>query len=232
MLQRRDILFGVPLIAAAGAAQALKPRNRLNFLGDKKLEDVVPLSFAGWEVIPSNAIVLPEVREGSLASELYDQQLGRLYVSDTRRPVMLVMAYGNTQSDLLQLHRPEACYSAVGFEISQSRRTDIPVATTSLPARELLATSNDRIEPVLYWTRIGDFLPTSGNEQRLMKLRTEMQGYVADGILVRMSTVGEGTAEEFADLRIFAAEMLKASKPSGLAALVGRPTAEAIKAAA
>jgi len=232
MLRRRDILLGVPMIGAAGAAVALKPRNRLNFLGDKKLEDVVPLSFAGWEVIPSNAIVLPEAREGSLAEELYDQQLGRLYVSETRRPVMLVMAYGNTQSDLLQLHRPEACYAAVGFEISQSRRTDIPVQGTSIPARELVASSNDRIEPVLYWTRIGNLLPTNGNEQRLMKLRTEMQGYVADGILVRMSTVGEGTAEEFAELKLFAAEMLKASKPSGLPALVGQPAAEAIKGAA
>ncbi len=230
MLRRRDILFGVPLLAGAGAALALKPRNRMNLLADKKLEDVVPLAFAGWEVIPSNAFVLPEARKGSLADQLYDQQLSRLYVSKTRRPVMLVMAYGNTQSDLLQLHRPEACYAAVGFEISASQPTSIPVTSTEVPSRQLLATSNDRIEPILYWTRIGDLLPTSGNQQRLMKLQTEMQGYVADGILVRMSTVGEGSVAEFSDLKDFAAEMLKASKPAGLPALVGRPIAKAIKA--
>jgi EpsI family protein len=127
MLKRRDLLLGVPLLAAAGAAAALKPRERMNLLGDKKLEDMVPLSFASWEVIPSNAVILPEAREGSLADTLYDQTVSRLYVSKTRRPVMLVIAYGNTQSDLLQLHRPEACYAAVGFEISQSRRAEVPV---------------------------------------------------------------------------------------------------------
>ena len=231
MLRRRDLLLGVPLIAAAGAAAALKPRNRMNLLGNKKLEDVIPLAFAGWEVIPSNAVVLPEVRKGSLADELYDQTVSRLYVSKTRRPVMLVVAYGNTQSDLLQLHRPEACYAAVGFEISQSRRVEVPIGSEALiPSRELLATSNDRIEPSLYWTRIGDLLPTSGSEQRFMKLQTEMQGYIADGVLVRMSTVGEGGQEEFAELRAFAAEMLLASKPLGRPALVGRPIAQAIAA--
>lgn len=232
MLRRRDLILGVPLIAAAGAAAALKPRERMNLLGDKKLEDVIPLSFAGWEVIPSNAMILPEATEGSLADELYDQTVSRLYVSKTRQPVMLVIAYGNTQSDLLQLHRPEACYAAVGFEISQSRQSDVTVIGEAIiPARELLATSNERIEPILYWTRIGDLLPTSGREQRLMKLQTEMQGYIADGVLVRMSTVGEGGPGEFAELRAFAAEMLLASKVSGRPALVGRPVAQAIKAA-
>jgi EpsI family protein len=233
MLKRRDLLLGIPLLAAAGAAAALKPRERMNLLGENKLEDMIPLAFASWEVIPSNAVILPEAREGSLADTLYDQTVSRLYVSKTRRPMMLVIAYGNTQSDLLQLHRPEACYTAVGFEISQSRRAEVRVIGDAIiPSRELLATSNDRIEPILYWTRIGDLLPTTGGEQRLMKLQTEMEGFIADGVLVRMSTVGEGAKEEFADLRTFAAEMLLATKLPGRPALVGRPIAQAIKAAA
>lgn len=230
MLGRRELLLGLPLLASAGAAVALTPRNRLNLLNGKELEKLVPLSFAGWHVTPSNAVILPEAREGSLADKLYSQTVSRLYLSETDLPVMLVIAYGDTQSDQLQLHRPEVCYSAVGFEISTSQKVAVPVAPPhTLPARQLVATSNDRTEPILYWTRIGDYLPASGNEQRLLKLRTEMRGYVADGVLVRLSTVAEPTPETFATLQRFAKAMLHATDPAGVPALVGRPLAAAIK---
>ncbi len=231
MLRRRDLLLGLPLIAAAGGALALTPRNQLNLLGDGELEELVPLEIGSWTVTPSNAVILPEATEGSLADTLYNQTVSRLYLSETDLPVMMVIAYGNTQSDQLQLHRPEVCYAAVGFQIGVSNRVEIPVAPPMvLPARELVATSNERTEPILYWTRIGDYLPTSGNEQRLMKLRTEFAGYVADGVLVRLSTVAEPSRETFATLERFAKAMLEATKPAGLPALVGRPLAGAIKA--
>ena len=230
MLGRRELLLGVPLLAAAGGALALTPRKRLNLLNGKELEKLVPLSFAGWHVTPSNAVILPEEREGSLSSQLYSQTVSRLYLSETDLPVMMVIAYGDTQSDQLQLHRPEVCYTAVGFEISDSTVVKLPVAPPEvLPVRQLVATSNDRIEPILYWTRIGDYLPASGNEQRLLKLRTEMSGYVADGVLVRLSTVAEPTPETFSALQRFAKAMLEATDPAGVPALVGRPLAAAIK---
>lgn len=231
MLRRRDLLLGAPLLAGAVGAYALTPRNRLNLLGEKQLEDLVPLKFGGWHVTPSNAVILPEATEGSLADQLYNQTVSRLYESDTHRPVMLVIAYGNTQSDQLQLHRPEVCYAAVGFEVSGSQQVNVPIAPgTDLPARQLVATSQTRIEPILYWTRIGDYLPASGGQQRLMKLRTEFAGYVADGVLVRMSTVGEPDAEAFETLQLFAKEMLRATDPRGVPALVGRPVASALLA--
>ena len=233
MLRRRDLLLGLPLVAAAGGAFALTPRNRISLLGDGDLEKLVPLTIGSWTVTPSNAVILPEASEGSLADQLYSQTVSRLYLSNSDIPVMLVIAYGDTQSDLLQLHRPEVCYRAVGFEISNSRRVDIDVAPGAvLPARELVASSNERTEPILYWSRIGDYLPTSGGEQRMMKLRSEMRGYVADGVLVRMSTVGEPTPEAFAALERFATAMLLATAPAGVPALVGRPLATAIKGAA
>ncbi|MBS3961408.1 MAG: EpsI family protein [Sandarakinorhabdus sp.] len=231
MLRRREILLGLPLIAAAGGALALTPRNQLNLLGDGELEKLVPLKIDSWSVSPSNAVILPEAAEGSLAYRLYDQTVSRLYLSETDIPVMMVIAYGNTQSDQLQLHRPEVCYAAVGFEIGASSRVEIPVAPPMvLPVRQLVATSNERTEPILYWTRIGDHLPASGSEQRMMKLRTEFAGYVADGVLVRLSTVADPTPQIFSALERFAYAMLHATKPAGLPALVGRPLAAAIKA--
>lgn len=217
------------MLAAAGGALALTPRKRLNLLGDKKLEKAVPLSIESWHVTPSNAVILPEAQEGTLSAQLYDQTVSRLYLSDTELPVMLVIAYGSTQSDQLQLHRPEVCYTAVGFEISSAERVHVPVAPpATLPARELVATSNDRTEPILYWTRIGDYLPMTSGEQRLMKLRSEMSGYIADGVLVRLSTVSEPSAKTFEGLQRFAKAMLHATAPEALPALVGRPLARSI----
>lgn len=231
MLRRRDLLLGLPLIGGAVGAYALTPRNKLNLLGEAKLEDMVPLKFGGWHVTPSNAVILPKPTKGSLADQLYNQTVSRLYESPNDLSVMLVIAYGNTQSDQLQLHRPEVCYAAVGFEIADSRAVEVPLPGTHIPARQLVATSNSRVEPILYWTRIGDYLPSSGGQQRLMKLRTEISGYVADGVLVRMSTVAEPGPEAFETLKRFAAEMLKATDPRGVPALVGRPVATAMEGA-
>lgn len=229
MLKRRDVLLGLPLLASAGAAYALVPRKRLNLRGDRKIGDMVPLEFGGWHVTPSNAVILPKAEEGSLADTLYGEQVSRLYLGEGRIPVMLVIAWGDTQSDQLQLHRPEVCYSALGFQISASHRDEIPLAPDALlPVRRLVATSTDRTEPLLYWTRIGDSLPTSGNEQRIMKLRGEMRGYVSDGALVRLSTVAEPSPETFDALEEFARLMLEATRPEGLPALIGRPLAQAV----
>ena len=96
--------------------------------------------------------------------------------------------------------------------------------------RELIASTESRIEEICYWTRIGDDLPTDGREQRWVKLRQQMRGYLADGILVRMSTLG-GVDDRrvFAELRRFAADMIEAVKPADRPVLIGRPLAAETK---
>lgn len=231
MLNRRDLLLGAPLIAASAGAYALTPRQRMNLLGERKLDTEIPTVLGEWEVTPSNAMVLPDAPEGSLSAQLYDETVSRLYTSPSRIPVMLVIAYGSTQSDTLQLHRPEVCYRAVGFEVSGQEAVQVDLQPRgSLPARELVARANERVEPILYWTRIGDFLPTSGTEQRIMKLRNELNGFVADGVLVRLSTVAEPSPQIFAELHDFTAQMMRAVSPEVRPALIGRPLAQEMQA--
>jgi EpsI family protein len=223
-MNRREILFGGAMLTAAGAAAALTPRKRLVLLGDRSLEKIVPERIGSWQNIPSSAFVLPKT-PGSLADRLYNQTLTRLYEAPDKLPVMLVIAYGAVQNDLLQLHRPEVCYVSVGFQISSSAVDAVKIGGASLPVRELTARNDTRTEPITYWTRIGDDLPTDGSEQRWMKLRQQMHGYVADGVLVRMSTVGDPTEETWAGLREFAATMVEAMHPADRMALIGRDLA-------
>lgn len=224
-MNRRDLIMGGSLLAAAAGAAILQPRKRLVLLGDRKLEDVIPQTIGSWTNFPSSAFVLPK-SPGSLADRLYSQTISRLYRSPTQLPMVLVIAYGAVQNDLLQLHRPEACYAAVGYTISASRKSTIALGgTASLPVRELIAQNDSRMEQICYWTRIGDDLPTDGSEQRRVKLAQQMHGYLSDGILVRVSTAAEDSPEVFAQLTNFATAMVRSMKPSDRQVLIGRPLA-------
>ncbi len=224
-MNRRDVLMGGALFAAAGAAFAWTPRKRLVLLGNRELEDVVPARIGDWQHVQSSDFVLPK-SPGSLADRLYSQTLARLYRSPTRLPMMVVIAYGAVQNDLLQLHRPEACYTAVGYTISASRRTTVPLGPkVALPVRELSATADQRLEQICYWTRIGDDLPTDGREQRWVKLQQQLHGYLSDGILVRISTVAPPEQAVFDELTAFAAAMVESLRPADRQILIGRPLA-------
>ena len=222
MISRRDILLGGGLVLSAGTAAALTPRNHVVLLPPgRSLESIVPKQIGGWHAVPSDLFVLPK-DPGSLSDRLYNQTVTRLYQAPDAIPVMLVMAYGATQNDLLQLHRPEVCYAAVGFQISQSAISAVPLpGGATLPVRELTATAEARVEQILYWTRIGDQLPTTGRDQRVVKFEMQVAGIVPDGILVRTSTVAEPGPATFAALQSFAAAMVGAVAPADRAVLIG-----------
>lgn len=229
-MNRRDLLMGGGMLAAAGVALALTPRNRLVLLNeDQTLESIVPKKIADWTDRPSEAFVLPKT-PGSLADRLYNQTLTRLYVSDRGLPVMIVIAYGAVQNDQLQLHRPEVCYQAVGFEIKSSVPETLALSDSAvLPMRALEAVSTTRVESILYWTRIGDDLPTDGGSQRMVKLRQQMAGYLADGVLVRMSSAVPASPAVFTELSRFASEMIGSMAPDDRDVLIGRPLARGLK---
>lgn len=230
-MNRRDVLLGGGLLTAAAAAAALTPRKRLVLLGDRRLDSVVPAKIAEWTHVPSSDFVLPK-SPGSLADRLYSQTVTRLYSGNgLRLPMMLVIAYGAVQNDLLQLHRPETCYSAIGYTISASRVAHVSLAGTArLPIRELTATNDQRLEQIAYWTRIGDDLPTDGSQQRWVKLQQQFDGYLSDGVLVRISTVAETHPEVFAELQDFAKAMVLSMRPADRDVLIGRPLAKVVLA--
>ncbi len=230
MIGRRQLIFGTGLLAAAAGAAALTPRRHVILLGDgRELETLIPKEFAGWQFVPSDQFVLPKT-PGSLSDRLYNQTVTRLYQSAEGLPVMLVMAYGQTQNDTLQLHRPETCYTAVGFQISSSTTAQVELTgKAALPVRELVASTDSRVEPILYWTRIGDTLPTTGREQRLAKFEQQLAGIIPDGILVRISTVAEAGPATFAILRGFAAALIEAVAPADRPVLIGHTLGSRMK---
>ncbi len=222
MTSRREFLIGGACALTAGAAYAATPRERMSLLGKEKLEALIPRAFGRWSELPSNGIVVPQ-SDDSLAARLYAQTVTRMFVNNSDgTSVMALFAYGDTQSDQLQLHRPEVCYPAFGFAVVESLAVDIQLAKGAvIPARRLTAQSAIRNEHVAYWTRIGEYLPQSGDDQRSAKLRTAFQGIIPDGILVRISNL-EATADSgFAVNQRFVEQLISAMPKQGLPALVG-----------
>lgn len=230
MIARRDLIMGGAALAAAALTYELQPHRKLNVLGQRKMAAILPTSFSTWTSQSGEGVVTPQT-EGKLAARLYSEMVSRVYVNaQSGEEVMMLIAYGDTQSDLLQLHRPEACYPAVGFHVAMSRDAGVPLkANVAIPARRVIAEKADRVEHIVYWTRVGEFLPTTGNGQRKAQLRSAMQGVVPDGALFRFSSLrSEPTAFNLLDS--FIASLVLAVAPANRPPLLGSALANELSA--
>lgn len=217
---RRDLLLGAMTLATAGTAYAAMPRKKIMTIGKGQLDKVVPLKVGPWEYETASGLVLPPPDQ--LEQLLYDQQVTRAYSAQNQLPVMLLMAYGSSQSGMLQIHRPEICYPSSGFRLSDTRI--MPMETQDghdFPVRTFTARGDTRTEQVLYWTRIGNLVPASWAAQRLAVMRQNIEGYIPDGLLVRLSTVSEDEGQAQATLRTFVRTMLAEIGPQRREMLIG-----------
>lgn len=229
MIDRRELLLGAACLAAAGSAEAMRPRNRMSLLGGAKLETIVPRRFGAWRERQAQGLVTPQ-SENSLAAKLYTQSVGRFYERPDGAVVMMLIAYGDTQSDSLQLHRPEVCYPAFGFTVTTNDAASFPIVPgIDIPGRNLTATSPQRDEHISYWTRIGEYLPTSNGEQRVAKLRQAFAGLIPDGVLVRLSSVANDPEAAFALNASFASELIQAMPAAGRPVLITTAKADALQ---
>jgi EpsI family protein len=232
MIGRRDLLIGAACAAAGAAAYGLQPRRRLSLQGSAKLEQIVPRRFGAWTSRDVSDLIAPPTPD-SLMAKLYGETVGRVYQqAATGAEVMMLLAHGDTQSDELQLHRPEVCYPAFGFAISKSMPIALPLAGgVTVPARRLCAIAPGRQENIVYWSRLGEYLPTDGAQQRLDRLRAAMSGNVYDGLLARFSTLGTDPGSAFGVVESFIGELVRTVPGPQRISLIGTRLANAMVAA-
>lgn len=233
-VDRRDWLLGAGGLFAATAAFGMTPRRHLDLMGPRTLDRDMPRRVGTWQEDPGQAVVLPPTK-GSYIDQIYQQIFWRGYVkpdAPDESPVMVFSSYGARQSDVLQLHRPEACYPAVGFTPVSRVLVDMPVGKgVKLPVVQLTMAYGDRYEDIIYWARIGDALPQDSLNQRFVRMEEALRGTVLDGLLMRISgarTPGQPALHGM--LAQFAGEMLAAVDPRFLPALIGRTYARGLTA--
>lgn len=221
-MNRREALVGLACLGSAAAAEALRPRGQIILKDKRAMKAIVPRAFTGWSSMDGGEIVLPKTPD-SLSDKLYSELVTRVYhPAKDASDVMLVVAYGPAQNKDLQLHRPETCYPAIGFSVSERRFLSLPLhGGQSLPVVELTAYSPGRVEDILYWARVAEALPPTASQQRWDVLKTAMRGYVGDGVLVRASAVRTDDQPAFPTLRRFVGAMLDAVEPAERKTLIG-----------
>jgi EpsI family protein len=142
---------------------------------------------------------------------------------------MTLLAYGGQQTDDLQLHRPEICYPAFGFALTRNEAINLPIVDgVGVPARRLIAQSDDQKESVIYWSRIGEYLPTSSAQQREDRLRISLAGVVPDGLLSRFSTVTDDPADAWKVLETFIPALIRAVPAKYRKVLIGTERARSM----
>jgi EpsI family protein len=223
-LKYKFLLIGLALFVAAAGGMALKPTRHIADQGAKfDLKNLIPLQFADWKVddtiIPIT--VSPDVQ--AKLDRIYNQTLTRTYINQKGERVMLSIAYGGDQSDDMQVHKPEVCYPAQGFEILKSVTGIFDTGFGHIPVKRLLATQGARVEPIIYWLTVGDTVAVNSLKWKLAQMKYGLTGKVPDGMIFRVSSLGdEVTAYPIQE--DFTRALLKAISPENRKRLIGSTT--------
>lgn len=219
-LSRRHMILGAAALTTSIAAFVREPKAAMQPLAKGVLEGLVPKAIGPWKFETKSGLVLPPV--DPLTDQIYSDIVTRVYVSEKEPPVMMLIAYSNTQNGMLQLHRPEVCYPASGFALTETMVESIAVnSQMQLATRHFSAEGASRNEQVLYWTRIGSELPTGWLDQRAAVVRANLRGVIPDGILVRLSTIAPDYKAARPVLEAFTRGLIEGLNVPGRKLLVG-----------
>jgi EpsI family protein len=210
-LYPRHLLIGLSMLVAAGLALSLTPRLKVADHGPKiSLEAMIPKQFGEWKLDESIAplMVSPDVQ--AQLNKIYNQTLSRTYINGKGEQIMLSIAYGGEQSYSMQVHRPEMCYPAQGFEVGRMSKGFIDTSGARLPVMKLVATQGPRIEPITYWVMIGDSVVRGNWEQHLTRLKYGLTGEIPYGIVIRVSTISANESQSYRIEEQFVRDMLGA----------------------
>ena len=218
VLSRRAAIAAVLMAGVAAGGQAMVPTKKLSVLrGPFKLADLVPASFGDWKTDPQSTggIVNPQTEE--MLNRLYSQLLDRVYVDSLGHRVMVSIAYGDDQSDeSMQMHYPEVCYPAQGFQLKTNVRGEVAVPGGNVRVKRLETQfGGTRFEPVTYWMIIGDQQSNTVWQRKMSEIRHGLKGEIIDGLLFRVSSIDRNSTAAFELQDRFIGDLVGAmSKPA------------------
>jgi len=217
-----SLLIGAVMVSAAGATKILTPTVKMADLQDKlNLATAIPEQFDEWKVDTSIIPLQVDPDVQAKLDKIYNQTLSRTYVNTRGERIMLSIAYGGDQSDNIGVHKPAVCYGAQGFEVTKNIGTTLATYFGTLPVRRLRAVNGSRIEPITYWITIGKSIVASQGSQRLALLRYGLSGTVADGMLVRVSSIDSNDEAAYTLQQRFVNSMLHAISEKARIRLIG-----------
>ncbi|OKO86849.1 exosortase-associated protein EpsI, V-type [Bradyrhizobium sp. AS23.2] len=191
------VLASIAIAGTAIAAEVFAPRQLMaRTAASQSLETVIPRQFGTWKLVPEISPVKPIDPEAyvqppdPLSAKVYSQEVARGYTDGAGHIVMLLVAYGPVQNYKLKAHRPEICYTANGFRVSDKSNSNLDYSGGSLKITRLVAERESRYEPITYWMKVGDDISNGVVDNQISRLKYGLRGILPDGALIRVSTVG------------------------------------------
>jgi EpsI family protein len=219
--RRTALVLGAGMGAASLLAALGKPRPADGNAPRLDLDKLFPNEFGPWRIDPAmTAFVRPAAAQAKRFG-IYDQVLERSFIGAGGQSIMLSVAYGGEQSAGMQLHRPEVCYQAGGFEVRGTHAAVMPLDARQVPVTRLRAELPGRPEPITYWTLLGGVVVADAGSFRLRRLSFAARRELVDGMLVRVSSIDPDAARAYAVHQAFAADMVRAMAPADRAKVVG-----------
>jgi EpsI family protein len=219
VLTRRKFALGIAFASVAGIAAARQPTKNVDYLGKNNLDEILPEKLGKWTFVSSSGLVVPP--EDQLSQALYSQLLTRVYTTESGAPIMLLVAQSASQTGILQIHRPEFCYTAGGYDLSPSSPHAVNLGSSTIPALSISASILGKTEQIVYWTRIGEHLPLSWRQQRMAVAMDNLRGIIPDAVMVRVSTYGNDKAAALADVDDFIRAMMGSVAPQVRRVFIG-----------
>ncbi len=206
----KHLLVAACMFSGAGLALALKPTQQVSASGPAiNLETLIPTKFGTWTIDQTIVPIMVSPDVQAQLDKIYGQTLSRTYVNDKGERVMLSIAYGANQvSEDLQVHRPEYCYAAQGFQVRQGGEDVLAYGPGKLQVKRLEATQGDRVEPITYWITIGDQATLPGIGRKLTQLSYGLTGKIPDGMLIRVSSITPDINKGYQNQDRFVKDML------------------------
>lgn len=221
-LRRRGFVAAGLMFAGAALAVGMRPTKHMaDQIGMPDLEQLFPKQFGDWRVDTNTPVILPSPDVQALLDKIYNQVLARTYVNAQDQRIMLSVAYGGDQSDGTSAHRPEVCYPAQGFAIRSNSVSLLPLGDRTIQVRRLTSQLGPRHEPITYWVLVGGAVVTSGVGQKLVQMRYGLRGVIADGMLVRVSSIDANAERAFDVQQQFISDLWKSLPPEARSRVLG-----------
>lgn len=213
-ISRRDAIVGAALASVSAVGYAAQPKIVNPRISNSKFESWIPDRIGPWSLERTSGVVLPPPDQ--LSDRLYDNLITRVYTGPGSSAVMMLIAYNYMQDGVLQLHRPEFCYAAGGYQLTSTLPVELALAPgREIPAKAFSAISATRTEQVLYFTRLGDSFPRDWVDQRASVLWANLKGEIPDGAMMRVSVFDTDQPRALDVMRGFLVSFFK-DTPAGL----------------
>jgi EpsI family protein len=212
-------LILIALLVTLYLGNSLKPVTVLSPDNIPNLEQIIPVKFNDWSMDENLPMIVADPEMDKTINKIYNQTVNRTYSNSKGQMVMLSISYGEVQDKTSQVHFPEVCYPAQGFEILNDELSTLYLDNRKIPLKRIETQNGSRKEYVSYWIRLGDEIVLDRFDQKIKTLEYGLKGKVPDGLLFRVSMIS--LEESYKVQESFSLKLLRSIDPDSLDFLIG-----------